>query len=56
VAAELRKTDDDTVGPDASLLEDVLELRLLTSEDNGTGPVDLPVQDRRPFEAEIQDS
>jgi hypothetical protein len=56
VAAEFRMTDDDTVGPDASLLEDVLELRLLTSENKGLGPVDFPVQDRRPFEAEIHDS
>jgi hypothetical protein len=56
VAAEFRTTDDDTVGSDASLLEDVLELRLLTSEDKGLGPADFPVQDRRPFDAEIHDS
>jgi hypothetical protein len=28
-------TDDDTVGPDAILVEDLLELRLLTADDKG---------------------
>jgi hypothetical protein len=40
VAAEFRMTDDDRVGPDASLAEDVLELSLLTVEDRGLGAVD----------------
>ena len=30
VASEFRMTEDDTVGPDASQVEDLLELRLLT--------------------------
>jgi hypothetical protein len=33
-------TDDDRVGPDASLAEDILDLRLLTMEDRGLGAVD----------------
>ena len=40
MAAEFRMTDDDRVGPDASLAEDVLELSLLTVEDRGLGAVD----------------
>jgi hypothetical protein len=40
-------TDDDTAGPDASLLEDILELRLLTADDKRTGPIDSPVKDHR---------
>ena len=47
MAAEFHMTDDDTVGPDASLLEDLLELSLLTTEDKGIGPVDCPVKDHR---------
>ncbi|WP_314193749.1 hypothetical protein [uncultured Arthrobacter sp.] len=41
MAAEFRMTDDDRVGPDASLAEDILELRLLTMEGRGLGAVDL---------------
>jgi hypothetical protein len=33
-------TDDDRVGPAASLAEDMLELQLLTVEDNGLGAMD----------------
>ncbi|MFE4544556.1 hypothetical protein [Arthrobacter sp. NPDC056727] len=40
MAAEFRMTDDDRVGPDASLAEDLLELRLLTVDDRGLGAVD----------------
>lgn len=38
MAAEFRMTDDDTVAPNASAAEDLLELRLLTAEDHGTAP------------------
>lgn len=38
MAAEFRITEDDTAGPDASLAEDLLELRMLTEEDQGLGP------------------
>jgi hypothetical protein len=55
LAAEFRMTDDDTVGPDASLAEDLLELRLLTAEDAGVGPVDVPVKDHRLDEPQIED-
>jgi hypothetical protein len=55
VAAEFRMTDDDTVGPDASLAEDLLELRLLTAEDTGVGPVDFPVKDHRFDDLQIDD-
>jgi hypothetical protein len=55
VAAEFRMTDDDAVGPDASAAEDLLELRLLTAEDQGTGPVDFPVKDHRLDEPQIDD-
>ena len=48
-------TDDDTTGPNASLLEDLLELRLLTAEDNGPGPVDYPVKDHRLPEMELDE-
>ena len=40
MAAGFRMTDDDRVGPDASLAEDLLELSLLTVEDRGLGAVD----------------
>ncbi|WP_353713267.1 hypothetical protein [Arthrobacter sp. K5] len=40
MAAEFRMTDDDRVGPAASLAEDMLELQLLTVEDNGLGAMD----------------
>jgi hypothetical protein len=40
VADEIRMTEEDTVAPGASQLEDVLELSLLTA-----GPADLPVED-----------
>jgi hypothetical protein len=55
LAAEFRMTEDDTAGPDASAAEDVLELRLLTAEDQGVGPVDLPVKDHRLDEPQIDD-
>lgn len=53
MAAEFRRTEDDTAGPDASLAEDLLELRLLTAEDQGLGPVDFPVKDHRLDEIQI---
>ncbi len=40
MADEIRMTEEDTVAPGASQLEDVLELSLLTA-----GPADLPVED-----------
>jgi hypothetical protein len=43
---EIRMTEDDTVAPDASQVEDVLELRLLTAGPE-TGPVDFPAEDHR---------
>lgn len=46
MADEIRMTEDDTVAPGASLIEDVLELRLLTAGPE-TGPVDFPVTDHR---------
>jgi len=46
VADEIRMTEDDTVAPDASPLEDLLELRLLTAGPP-TGPVDFPLEDHR---------
>jgi hypothetical protein len=55
VAAEFRMTDDDAVGPDASAAEDLLELCLLTAEDQGIGPVDFPVKDHRLDEPQIDD-
>jgi hypothetical protein len=48
-------TEDDTAGPDASLAEDLLELRLLTAEDKGLGPVDFPVKVHRLGELQIDD-
>jgi hypothetical protein len=38
-------TDDDRVGPDASLVEDMLELRLLTMDGRGLGIVDWAEED-----------
>jgi len=46
VADEIRMTEDDTVAPDASHAEDILELSLLTAG-AGIGPVDFPVTDHR---------
>lgn len=46
MADEIRMTEDDTVAPDASPLEDLLELRLLTAGPI-TGPVDRPIEDHR---------
>lgn len=46
VADEIRMTEDETVAPDASPLEDLLELRLLTAGPI-TGPVDYPIEDHR---------
>ena len=40
VADEIRMTEEDTVAPGASQLEDVLELSLLTA-----GPMDFPLED-----------
>jgi hypothetical protein len=42
-------TEDDTVAPDASPLEDILELSLLTAGPI-TGPVDRPRKDHRHYE------
>ncbi len=39
-------TEADTIAPDASPAEDVLELRLLTAGPV-TGPVDRPLEDHR---------
>ncbi|WP_017200347.1 hypothetical protein [Arthrobacter sp. M2012083] len=44
--AEFRMTEADTLAPDASPAEDVLELRLLTAGPV-TGPVDWPMEDHR---------
>ena len=55
MAAEFRMTEDDAAGPDASAAEDLLELRLLTAEDQGLGPVDFPVKDHRLDELQIDD-
>jgi hypothetical protein len=46
VTAEFRRTEEDTVGPGASQVEDLLELRLLTAGPE-TGPIDFPVRDHR---------
>jgi hypothetical protein len=46
VADHFRMTEDDTVAPDASPLEDILELSLLTAGPV-TGPVDRPLKDHR---------
>lgn len=48
-------TEDDTAGSDACLAEDLLELRLLTAEDKGLGPVDFPVKDHRLPDLQIGD-
>ena len=49
MAEPFRMTEDDTVSPDASPLEDILELSLLTAGP-ATGPVDRPRKDHRHFE------
>ena len=46
MADQFRMTEDDTVAPDASPLEDILELSLLTAGPV-VGPVDRPVKDHR---------
>ncbi|GAA2130859.1 hypothetical protein GCM10009825_12130 [Arthrobacter humicola] len=46
MADEIRMTEEDTVAPGASQLEDVLELSRLTAGPR-TGPVDYPVEDHR---------
>jgi hypothetical protein len=46
VVNPFRMTEDDTVAPDASPLEDLLELSLLTAGPI-VGPVDRPVEDHR---------
>ncbi|MBU8869214.1 hypothetical protein [Paenarthrobacter aromaticivorans] len=46
MADEIRMTEEDTVAPDASALEDILELRLLTAGP-AIGPVDRPMEDHR---------
>ncbi|MGP0225307.1 hypothetical protein [Paenarthrobacter sp. NCHU4564] len=46
MADEIRTTEADTVAPDASPAEDILELSLLTAGPN-TGPVDRPLADHR---------
>lgn len=49
MADQFRMTEDDTVAPDASPLEDILELSLLTAGPI-TGPVDRPRKDPRHYE------
>ncbi|WP_171027513.1 hypothetical protein [Pseudarthrobacter sp. NamE2] len=49
MADQFRITEDDTVSPDASPLEDILELSLLTAGPF-TGPVDRPRKDQRHYE------
>jgi hypothetical protein len=49
VADQFRMTEDDIVAPDASPLEDILELSLLTAGP-ATGPVDRPRIDHRHYE------
>ncbi|MEV7458208.1 hypothetical protein ACIQGM_21510 [Pseudarthrobacter sp. NPDC092200] len=49
MADQYRMTEDDTVAPDASPLEDLLELSLLTAGP-ATGPVDRPRKDHRHYE------
>lgn len=46
MAEPFRRTEDDLVAPDASPLEDIVELSLLTAGPV-TGPVDRPVTDHR---------
>nr|WP_201762541.1 hypothetical protein [Pseudarthrobacter psychrotolerans] len=46
MADHFRMTEDDTVAADASPLEDILELSLLTAGPT-TGPVDFPLEDHR---------
>jgi hypothetical protein len=47
-------TEDDAVGPGTSLAEDLLELRLLTAEDKGLGPIDFPVKDHQFGDGDLQ--
>lgn len=49
MADQFRVTEDDTVSPDASPLEDILELALLTARP-ATGPVDRPRKNHRDYE------
>ena len=49
MADQFRMTEGDTVSPDASSLEDILELSLLTAGP-ATGPVDRPRDDHRHYE------
>lgn len=49
MADHFRMTEDDTVPPDASPLEDILELSLLTAGP-AAGPVDRPRKDQRHYE------
>jgi hypothetical protein len=46
VADPFHMTEDDAVAPDASPLEDILQLSLLTAGPV-VGPVDRPVKDHR---------
>ena len=46
MADEIRITEEDTVAPGASQLEDVLELSLLTAG-LSAAPADYPVEDHR---------
>ncbi|CAH0127880.1 MULTISPECIES: hypothetical protein [unclassified Arthrobacter] len=46
MADEIRMTEEDTVAPGASQLEDVLELSLLTAGPSA-GPADFRVEDHR---------
>jgi len=45
MADNFRMTDEDTAGPEASFIEDILELSLLTAGPV-TGPVDRPVKEQ----------
>lgn len=49
MAEQFHMTEDDTVAPDASPLEDILELSLLAAGPT-TGPVDRPRKDHRHYE------
>ncbi|WP_285244534.1 hypothetical protein [Pseudarthrobacter sp. fls2-241-R2A-127] len=45
MADKFRMTDEDTAGPAASFIEDILELSLLTAGP-ATGPIDRPVKEQ----------
>jgi hypothetical protein len=47
VASGFIMTGDDAAEPGVTAVEQILELRLLTAEDKGIGPVDLSGQDFR---------